>query len=119
MTDILDELGIDLESMEWHDLATCRNLPPELYNAFFDDYETDSVLAVQADAMCLSCPVAKQCLLEGLRTKSYGLWGGVFLDYTGKPSTKFNKHKDDETWNRLARIHGYRPARAKSVSQRP
>lgn len=119
MSDIFEELGLDPENFEWHDLASCRGLPADLSNIFFDDYETDPVVAKQADEFCLSCPVAKQCLMEGLRTKSYGLWGGVFMDYTGKPSTKHNKHKTDDDWNRLARIHGYRPARAKSVSQRP
>lgn len=116
MSELFYELGIDEDELEWHDLATCRGIDDDLAEAFFDDYEADPVKRDQADAMCLSCPVAKQCLLEGLRTKSYGLWGGVFLDYTGKPSTKLNKHKDEETWKRLAKIHGYKFTRSKSVS---
>lgn len=106
--DILDALGIDEDDLEWHRLATCRGISENLQNIFFDDYEVDPVIAEQADNLCLSCPVAKQCLLEGLRTKSYGLWGGIFLDYTGKPSAKFNKHKSEETWKRLAKVHGYK-----------
>lgn len=108
MRDLFDELGVDEDELEWYELATCRALPEDMKNNFFDDYETDSVISVEADNMCISCPVAKQCLLEGLRTRSYGLWGGVFLDYTGKPSTKFNKHKSDEVWKQLARVHGYK-----------
>ena len=116
MSDLFDELGLDENELEWYDLAACRGLPEKLTNIFFDDYETDSVISEQADQMCVSCPVAKQCLLEGLRTRSYGLWGGVFLDYTGKPAPKFNKHKTDETWKQLARIHGYRLTGSKRVS---
>jgi hypothetical protein len=105
---ILDELNIDEDELEWEMLATCRDIDPSLADIFFDLYESDKVMAEQADNMCMSCPVAKQCLMEGLKSKRYGCWGGVFLDYSGKPSKKYNAHKSKETWKELATIHGYK-----------
>jgi hypothetical protein len=91
---ILDELGLDPEDVTWNDLAACKNWATE---TFFDDYENDIVTATAVDAMCLSCPVAAQCLEYGRETKSWGVWGGVYLT-DGEIDAKLNKHKSEQDW---------------------
>ena len=80
-------------------------------NLFFDDYEEDKVVAEQADNMCLSCPVAKACLLDGEENNSYGVWGGLYLT-SGKIDKNKNSHKFNsdgtktDAMKRLEGIHG-------------
>ena len=108
---ILSDLGLDPNDFEWYDLAACRDLPLNMTNLFFDDYEEDKVVAEQADNICLSCPVAKACLLEGERTQSYGVWGGIYLT-AGKIDRNRNSHKYNsdgtktDTLKKLEEIHG-------------
>lgn len=117
MSDILNALGIDPEDLKWYHLAACRGLIETIHKTntsdkqtyeldpFFDAYESDSVVALQADQMCLSCPVIRQCYKYGVETKSMGVFGGVYLNL-GKPDKKFNAHKTPETWKALRKIHG-------------
>lgn len=103
MSNILKELGIDEEDVKWYHLAACKNMN---LNWFYDDYENDKILAETTDEVCLSCPVARQCLKEGLDDKEFaGVRGGVYLNI-GRIDKQHNSHKTDEVWNRLRKLHG-------------
>jgi hypothetical protein len=102
MSSILKALGIDEEDVKWYHLAACKNMR---INWFYDDYENDKILAAATDEVCIACPVAKQCLKEGVSTKEFGVRGGVFLDL-GRVDKQINSHKTKETWSRLRKIHG-------------
>lgn len=82
----------------WEELALCKGLPT---NLFFDDYEANSTLAKSVvDPMCLSCPVMKQCLQDGMEKGEQGVRGGIFL-MAGKPDEQRNAHKTPEVWERI------------------
>jgi hypothetical protein len=108
---ILNDMGLDPNDIEWYDLAACRDLPDNMINLFFDDYEEDKVVAEQADNMCLSCPVAKACLIDGEDNNSYGVWGGLYLT-SGKIDKNKNSHKFNadgsktDALKKLEGIHG-------------
>lgn len=76
--------------MKWTDDAACvgRVTP-------FDRYEQGGIAAHEADAMCLSCPVIRECFIMGSRGE-HGQWGGVFWDGNGRPDPKANAHKSEE-----------------------
>jgi hypothetical protein len=81
----------------------CEGLDP---NLFFDSYEesvlSNKVLARQVDkTYCFQCPVMQQCLESGIKSKSTGVWGGVYLD-EGKVSRKYNQHKSSADWQLIA-----------------
>lgn len=97
MYDVLRELGIDLDELEWQDLALCDGMPT---NMFYDDYEADSNVAKVVDEACLSCPVMVQCLTRGMDNKEWGTWGGIFL-VSGKPDKNRNAHKTAEVWRMI------------------
>ena len=78
----------------------------DMVDIFFDDYEQDVFVAENTDAMCISCPVARQCGLTGVRGKEWGVWGGVYLK-DGKIDKARNAHKTDESWAALKDIHGW------------
>ena len=92
-----EQLGIDLETLEWQDLAICKSMPT---NLFYDDYEADATVAGIVDEMCLSCPVLTQCLERGLEKSEWGVWGGVYLT-SGKPDDNRNAHKTADVWEQL------------------
>lgn len=92
-----DELDINLDHLEWRDLFLCHGMDT---NMFFDDYESDEQVAKVVDELCLSCPVVKQCLQDGVENKDWGVWGGVFL-ISGKPNEARNAHKTPEFWSEL------------------
>lgn len=94
---IIHEYGLYEDDFHWEDLANCKDEDTAL---FFEDYEQDQVYSFQVDDMCLTCPVVKQCLAFGVETKSYGVFGGVYLE-NGKVSKNFNKHKSPAVWKRL------------------
>jgi hypothetical protein len=96
--DALSELGIDLENLEWQDLALCDGTMPT--NMFYDDYEADERVARVVDAACLSCPVMVQCLQRGVENKEWGVWGGIYLT-SGTQDTNRNSHKTQETWEEI------------------
>lgn len=90
-------LGIDLEELEWQDLALCDGMPT---NMFYDDYETDEQVAKMVDAACLSCPVMAQCLERGIENSEWGVWGSIYLT-SGKRDENRNSHKTPEIWSEI------------------
>lgn len=90
-------LGLDLETLEWFDLALCKGMDT---NLFYDDYEQDTTVAKVIDEVCLSCPIQKQCLMRGVENGEWGVWGGVFLS-SGRPDENKNSHKTKETWDAI------------------
>ena len=117
MSDILKALGVDAEDLRWYHLAACNGLIDTVHknnngdkkthelDPFFDAYESDPVVALQVDQICLNCPVIKQCYNFGVETKSMGVFGGVYLNL-GKPDKKFNGHKTPDVWKAFKKIHG-------------
>lgn len=117
MSDILSGLGVDAEDLKWYHLAACSGLMYSIHennngdkkthelDPFFDAYESDDVVAKQADLMCLSCPVSNICYKYGVETKSMGVFGGIYLNL-GKIDKKFNAHKTPEVWKAFKKIHG-------------
>lgn len=98
MSDALQSLlGIDLDELEWQDLALCAGME---INMFYDDYESDQNVARVTDEACLSCPVMAQCLQEGLSNGEWGVWGGTYLT-SGKVDQSRNLHKTKEVWDRI------------------
>lgn len=102
MSDYFYNKGIDSKYIRWWNLASCNNMN---VNWFFDDYESDQVLAKQIDNVCISCPVIKFCYKEGIENKLQGVWGGVYVKY-GKPKKQYNMHKTPEVWRKLKKLHG-------------
>lgn len=98
---ILDELGIEAEDLKWYHLAACNNFR---LNLFYDDYESDEVLAKNVDLVCLSCPVMKECGEIGFNNKERGLYGAVFL-HLGRVDKLNNDHKTEETWSFLEEVY--------------
>ena len=97
MSDALNALGIDLEELEWQDLAICDGMPT---NLFYDDYESSESVAKMVDQACLSCPVMAQCLQQGVDNGEWGVWGGIYLA-GGTPDQNRNKHKTEDIWNEI------------------
>jgi hypothetical protein len=91
------------QDIKWQDLASCNGI--ENTNLFYDDYESDVVIAMNTDEICFHCPVAKQCLEYGEETLGWGVHGGAYLVY-GKIDKQRNSHKNTEDWKELERIHG-------------
>ena len=89
---------------KWQDIAACNGT--DNHNLFFDSYESDPVVAANVDQLCFHCPVAKQCLEDGIKHGDWGVHGGVYLVY-GKIDKQRNSHKIPEDWEELERIHGY------------
>lgn len=104
MSSLFDEMGLDAEEFEWHDLALCSGIsitnPKD--DMFFDQYEASAEVAKAADQLCLHCPVMKQCFFEGSKG-SYGLYGGVYWNGAGKPDRNKNSHKTQEQWDEIYR----------------
>lgn len=103
MSDVEEILGVDLEDLEWQDLAVCKGVKT---NKFYDDYESDVQTAYQIDQMCLSCPVMNACLSHGVDNSEWGVWGGIYLT-SGKSDDNKNSHKTQEVWEEVReRISG-------------
>lgn len=81
----------------WMGEALCAGTDTELY---FDKYESDQDVAKNIDRMCLSCPVIKECFEQGVKTESYGVWGGIFLS-EGKLDNVRNSHKTEIIWTKI------------------
>src|SRR5262249_20728512 len=69
-------------SRRWHKRAACSNLPPGVDAYFPDGGESPSADALD---LCLTCPVATECLASALIHESqsgyrFGWWGGVGPD---------------------------------------
>lgn len=100
---ILDLLGIDHETMVWHDIALCRRIAtPEI---FFDEYEQDPETAKAVDLMCLNCPVIRKCRVDAVSGQETGCWAGVYV-VNGDVDITRNLHKTPEIWERLEEVHG-------------
>lgn len=94
MVDNLFELlGIDSDEVQWQDLALCRGTTPT--NWFYEEYDDENI-SHMVDEMCLSCPVMRQCLQQGIDNSEYGVWGGIYLT-AGKKDDNKNKYKTPET----------------------
>ena len=102
MSQILKFLGVDPEDLKWYHLSACANMH---INWFYDDYETDKVLANNVDQLCMNCPVVKQCYAEGVANKEDGVRGGVYLNL-GRTDKLINSHKAKDVWKQLSKIHG-------------
>jgi hypothetical protein len=78
----------------WKDDAPCRDLNT---NLFFDEYEEVVDTRYMVDALCMRCPMAKQCLAVAVSNREWGVWGGVYFE-DGKISREFNNHKSKADW---------------------
>lgn len=94
MSDILNELKSDKDSVQWWHLSACRGIDT---NLFFDKYEIDVNIAKSIDQCCLSCPVIKMCYESGIKNNEYGVWGGIYLS-SGSTDKMKNIHKTKEVW---------------------
>lgn len=97
MSDVQSVLGIDLDELEWQDLALCDGMRT---NMFYDDYESSAQVAAVVDEACLSCPVMAQCLERGVENGEWGVWGGIYLT-SGKPDMNRNAHKTQDVWQTI------------------
>lgn len=97
MSDILNELKSDEDSIKWWHLAACQGMDT---NLFFDKYELDSSMAKAIDQCCLSCPVMKMCYSSGVENNEYGVWGGVYLS-SGSIDKMKNIHKAKDIWKQI------------------
>lgn len=83
--------------LNWSKRAACLDQPVEL---FFEQYEENPVVARQIDSLCNSCPIQMKCLIKGIKLKSHGCWGGVYL-VDGEISEDYNTHKTKDDWENL------------------
>jgi hypothetical protein len=105
MRQTLQSLGIDTETFDWSDLASCKIIDPELIRAegdiFFDGYEKSESIAKATDEICLHCPVTKECFDYGQENELTGVWGGFYLN-KGDVDRSRNKHKTEEVVKKLS-----------------
>lgn len=73
---------------DWRDHATCRFADPELFfpvspgGPSLDQIE-------QARAICVTCPVRRECLQFALATRqAYGVWGGMSEQERGAAASR-------------------------------
>jgi len=99
---LIKHLGIEEQDLRWWHMASCKDMP---FSWFFEDYETDKETAKQIDQLCLSCPVNKFCFDEGVKNKDWGVRGGVYMNL-GRSDKTYNKHKTQEIWRKLKKLHG-------------
>ena len=97
MSNILNDLGVDKEDLDWWHLGICRGMDT---NLFYDKYENDEKIAKNIDEACLACPVIAMCYQSGIENNEYGVWGGVYLN-SGSMDKNKNLHKTNEVWKRL------------------
>lgn len=67
-------------------------MDPELFDTKYEDES----MARMVDEICLSCPVMKQCLMQGVQNNETTVWGGFYL-VNGKTDPNKNKHKTPTT----------------------
>ena len=99
MSSVPSELGLDLDELDWQDLALCEaeDIPT---SDFYEGYENSESVARSIDEACLSCPVMAQCLQRGIENNEWGVWGGIYLN-SGKPDTNRNSHKAPDIWEAI------------------
>ncbi len=103
MSNILNKLDSDEQSIRWWHLAACNGMET---NLFFDKYESDMSVAKGIDEACMSCPVIKICHDNGVANNDYGVWGGIYLN-AGETDKGKNAHKTKDVWKRLKAKHVY------------
>lgn len=86
------------EDMKWMDNANCVGKEKA-----FDNYEQGGIYAQEADEMCITCPVIKECFIAGSRGQ-WGQWGGVFWKGNGEPDLRANEHKSSEFMEEVERM---------------
>lgn len=101
MSDILNKLKSDEDSIRWWHLAACQGIDT---NLFFDKYEIDVNMAKGIDQCCLSCPVIQMCYQSGIENNEYGVWGGVYLS-SGSIDKMKNIHKTKDIWKQIRQKH--------------
>ena len=101
MSNILNKLKSDEDSLRWWHLAACQGMDT---NLFFDKYEIDIGMAKAIDQCCLSCPVIAMCYKSGLDNNEYGVWGGVYLS-SGSVDKMKNIHKTKDIWKQIREKH--------------
>ena len=97
MSNILNNLGVDPNDLDWFHLAACNGIDT---NLFFDKYESDVNIANNIDQACISCPVRKLCYKAGVDNNEHGVWGGIYLN-SGSIDKSKNLHKTPEIWKKL------------------
>lgn len=83
-----------MDKHAWKDESACKGYE---VNLFFDEYEENEEIRPKIDALCASCPVARQCFAVGISQKEWGIWGGIYIE-NGKISREFNKHRSKPNW---------------------
>lgn len=105
MQQALQDLGIDVDTLDWTDLGTCSSIDLEFVTGdgdiFFDLYEKNPNQAKVTDQICLRCPVTQECFNYGQDNELTGVWGGFYLT-RGEPDSARNKHKDEEIVRKLS-----------------
>jgi WhiB family redox-sensing transcriptional regulator len=62
---------------QWRSAAACRSADPDLFFPISDSGPAREQTA-QAQAICATCQVRRECLAFALRTgQTYGIWGGT------------------------------------------
>jgi hypothetical protein len=73
---------------DWRDNAACLDTDPTLFDPIDDESKGlrgRLRIARAKTVFCDSCPVAADCLADGIEKKTWGLRGGVYLE-NGKPN---------------------------------
>lgn len=78
------------EDLKWMDASNCIGKTEP-----FDNYDSGGVYSDEADQLCLTCPVIKECFETGIKGE-YGQWGGIYWAGNGKPDLRSNEHKTPE-----------------------
>lgn len=94
---LIEQLGLDPENLRWQQLSLCAGSE---INWFYDLYESDTEHARAIDQMCLSCPVIKECGLQGAEGE-YGVYGGIYWAGNKRPDKAKNAHKSEEVWKMI------------------
>jgi hypothetical protein len=102
MSNILNDLGIDSEDLDWWHLAICRGMDT---NLFYEKYESDANTAKSIDEACFACPVSKLCYQSSVDNNESGVWGGIYLN-AGSVDKARNIHKTPEVWKRIRKKNG-------------
>jgi len=55
-------------------MANCKDDPIAYYLAFSPNVNDTLRMAID---YCSSCPLKIDCMLEGIRSDAYGIWGGT------------------------------------------
>lgn len=71
---MIGETLIDMTVTPWREAAACLEVPDDV--TFFPDKEDIAAIS-KAKAICVTCPVADECLTWAIESnQSAGIWGG-------------------------------------------